>query len=604
MTSTIRYTLRPPRRPEGFAKIRLKPVTTDETYEFGGFTLEIGERRLSHNGEPVALAPKALDLLVALVRRAGRLISKQELLDSVWPESFVEEGILTVHVSALRKALGDTSRPPRYIETVARSGYRFIASVTETATDRRVIPGRWSIAVLPSRSPAGGGEGAPLIGLAITDSLIDRLGRFDPIVVRPTGAVHTYRNGTDDPAAVGRTLRSDMVVDSSFERMPDGVRLSARVVRSEDGAALWQGEFADSGGTAAAVAAADALASHFGATPHEAARPVLHKTDVAPRLSRTRPDVYELCGRGRAHLLSASMFEVPKAVEAFQAAVALDPSYPPAHAGLALAHCARAVMRVAPLLDAYRDARAAALRALAVDDRSADAQVALGNVLIFAEWDWPGGERCLRRALEINPNHLQGQLIYGRLLDALGRSREALEIKLRAFECDPLSPLVHVQIALCYWNQRRYDDAIEWANKALALDPKHLLAREFLAGAYLKKDDIPRYLAEVAQHAACAGVAPETLEPVLNAYAAGGRAGAIHSLRQLSGNLNAPAAAVAQFAGMAGELDTAFGLLDRAILDRDPILIELAVGPQWDSLRGDPRFEQCVARMGLRVPTA
>ena len=90
---------------------------------------------------------------------------------------------------------------------------------------------------------------------------------------------------------------------------------------------------------------------------------------------------------------------------------------------------------------------------------------------------------------------------------------------------------------------------------------------------------------------------------LLNAYAAGGRAGAIHSLRQLSGNLNAPAAAVAQFAGMAGELDTAFGLLDRAILDRDPILIELAVGPQWDSLRGDPRFEQCVARMGLRVPT-
>jgi tetratricopeptide (TPR) repeat protein len=314
--------------------------------------------------------------------------------------------------------------------------------------------------------------------------------------------------------------------------------------------------------------------------------------------------VYELCGRGRAHLLSASMFEVPKAVEAFQAAVALDPSYPPAHAGLALAHCARAVMRVAPLLDAYRDARAAALRALAVDDRSADAQVALGNVLIFAEWDWPGGERCLRRALEVNPNHLQGQLIYGRLLDALGRSREALEMKLRAFECDPLSPLVHVQIALCYWNQRRYDDAIEWANKALALDPKHLLAREFLAGAYLKKDDIPRYLAEVTEHAACAGVAPESLEPLLNAYAAGGLAGAIHSLRQLSSNLNAPAAAVAQFAGMAGELDTAFVLLDRAILDRDPILMELAVGPQWDSLRGDPRFEQCVARMGLRVPTA
>ena len=332
-------------------------MATHETYGFGGFILEIGERRLTHDGEHLALAPKAFDLLVALVRRAGRLISKQELLDSVWPESFVEEGILAVHVSALRKALGDTSRPPRYIETVARSGYRFIAPVTEHATDRRVIPGRWSIAVLPSRAPAGGGEGAPLIGLAITDSLIDRLGRFDPVVVRPTGAVHSYRNHANDPAAVGRTLQSDAVVDSSFEQMPDGVRLSARLVRSEDGAALWQGEFADSGGTAAAVAAADALASHLGATLHDAVASVSHEGGVSSGVSRTRPDVYELCGRGRAHLLSASMFEVPKAVEAFQAAVALDPSYPPAHAGLALAHCARAVMRLAPPLDAYRDAR-------------------------------------------------------------------------------------------------------------------------------------------------------------------------------------------------------------------------------------------------------
>jgi hypothetical protein len=107
----------------------------------------------------------------------------------------------------------------------------------------------------------------------------------------------------------------------------------------------------------------------------------------------------------------------------------------------------------------------------------------------------------------------------------------------------------------------------------------------------------------MTEHAACAGVAPESIEPLLKAYAAGGRVGAFHSLQQLSSNLNTPAAAMALFAGMAGELDTAFAQLDRAILDRDPILIELAVGPQWDSLRGDPRFEQCVARMGLRVPT-
>jgi adenylate cyclase len=111
-------------------------------------------------------------------------------------------------------------------------------------------------------------------------------------------------------------------------------------------------------------------------------------------------------------------------------------------------------MRVASPADAYRAARASALHALAVDDGSADARVALGSVLFFAEWDWRGAEQSLQRAIEINPSHLQAYLMYGRLLDALGRASEALDMKMRAFERDPLSPLVHVQIAQCHRNQR------------------------------------------------------------------------------------------------------------------------------------------------------
>ena len=483
-------------------------------YKFGGFTLDVGERRLSSNGEYLAIAPKAFDLLVTLVRRAGRLISKQELLESVWPEAFVEEGILTVHVSALRKALCDTTRPARYIETVPRSGYRFVAPVTEQDSDRRPIPDRWSIAVLPARPLTGGTEGERLTGFA-------------------------------------------------------------------------------------ADAVTDAVATHLGATPNTAGS----GADTAARsqrAGRSRPEVYELCGRGRLHLLSASMFEVPKAVDAFRAAVALDPSYAPAHSGLALAHCAQAAMRVSPPLDAYRDARAAALRALALDDGSADAQVALGTVLFFAEWHWEGAGRCLLRAIESNSSHVQGYVTYGRLLDALGRPQEALAMKIRALECDPLSPLVHVQIALCHLNQRRYDEAIGWANKALALDSHHLLAREFLAGAYLLKGELNRYVEEVIKHAASYGVPPENLEPLKAAYAAGAPAGARYSLEQVSRNARAPAYHLAVLSAQAGERDAAFLHLDRAILERDPSLVDLAVAPQWDGLRNDPRFEECVVRMALR----
>jgi adenylate cyclase len=576
-------------------------VTTPERYSFGGFTLDVGERRLSAADAPFTLAPKAFDLLVAMVRRAGRLLTKRELLATVWSESFVEEGILTVHISALRKVLGDTRRPPRYIETVARSGYRFIAPVTESRPALRVIPGRWSIAVLPARSLSGSTDGERLIGLAITDALIDRLGRFDPVAVRPTGAVGAYRSGVQDPAAVGRTLQSDAVVDASFERMRDGVRLSARLVRSDNGAQIWAGSFEDSAGNLAATAVADAVAAELGATLHDGS---VHSSETAdvPPLPQTRLRVYELCGRGRAHLLSASMTDVPKAVEAFRQAVAVDPTYAPAHAALALACCAQAAMHVAPPVVAYRDARAAALRALAADAASADAQVALGSVLFFAEWDWQGAEQCLRRAVEMNPSHVQGHLLYGRLLDALGRAREALDMKLKAFERDPLSALVHVQIALCYWNQRRYDDAIEWANRALALNPHHLHAREFLASAYLQKGDFDRYLAEVLDHAALAGVAAGELEPLKAAYAAGGPSRVwTYSLEQMAGNPNVPALQLAVFAAQARDIDAAFLYLDRAITARDPSLVDLAVAPQWDALRHDARFEQSVTRMRLPV---
>jgi adenylate cyclase len=570
-----------------------------ETYTFGGFTLDVPERRLSRHAEQLTLAPKAFDVLVALVRRAGRLIGKTELLETVWPESFVEEGILTVHVSALRKALGDTSRPPRFIETVSRSGYRFIAPVIERTLDREVIPGRWSIAVLPARSPAGASDAERLIGLAIADAVIDRLGRFEPLIVRPTGAVRA-QGPTVDPAAAGRSLQSDIVLESCLERTSEGLRLSARLVRSDDGEPMWRGTFADSAATAAASAVADAVASRLGATPHE---PLAGRSGTSTSVNGEpglRIKVYELCGRGRAHLLSASMFEVPQAIDAFRAAADLDPSYPPAHAGLALAHCAQAAMRVAPPADAYRDARAAALRALAVDGASADAQVALGSVLFLAEWDWRRAEQSLRRAIEINPNHVQAYVIYGRLLDALGRAAEALDMKLRAFERDPLSPLVHVQIAQCHWNQRRYDAAIEWANRALALDPRHPLAREFLASAYLFKDDFDRYLAEMIAHGAAHDVPPEQFEPLRIAYETGGRSWFFrYCLEQMSRRPNVPPFQLAVFHAQAGQVDAAFRELDRAILERDPSLVDLAVAPQWESLRTDPRFAEAVARIGL-----
>jgi DNA-binding winged helix-turn-helix (wHTH) protein/tetratricopeptide (TPR) repeat protein len=571
-----------------------------ELYRFGEFTLEVQDRRLSRGSSTVPLAPKAHDLLVMLVRRAGRLVTRQELLDLVWPDAFVEEGILSVHVSGLRKALAESNGSHTYIETVPRSGYRFVAPVTASVTAELR-----ALAVLPAQ-PAKPDVSADdtALGLAIADALIDALGSRCDIVVRPLRASHRFVDAAEDLASIARSLQADAVVTSTFARSATGLRVSARAVRAADGACLWNGEFTEApldGGLAISAAIARSLARTLGLS--SASFTTAHQVQEAPPLGRlfsrsVDPRVYELLGRGRLQILSASMLDASKAIDAYRSAVELDPTYAPAHAGLALAHCAAVEARAVSPADGYRDARTSALRALAMDDRCADAQVALGAVLFLGEWDWAAAERSFLRALELNPNHTEAYLLLGRLLEALGRLEDGLAMKLRALERDPFSPLVHLQIAMSYWHQRRYDDAIAWANKTLALDPKHLTAREQVAGAYLKKGDVDRHMQESLRHAESFGVPETVLAPVKQAYAAGGRAGVVrYALEQL--REGAPAMQLALFSGELGDLDAAFQHLNRAIDARDPCLVHLAVAPQWDDLRADPRFERCVARMRL-----
>ena len=438
-------------------------MSRSELYRFGEFTLDTRERVLVRGRQRLRLTPKAQDLLTTLVVRAGHLVRKRELLDLVWPDAFVEEGILTVHMTAVRRMLGDDPRRPRFIETVPGAGYRFIAAVHAVA---------------------------------------------------PTS-----------------------------ERRQDGDRVEA---------------------------------------------------------TRERARLLEMLGQGRRRLLSASMRELRDVVPLFEDAIARDPAHAGAHAGLALAWCAQAELRMAPAAPAYAHARTSALRALAIDSLCADAQVALATVLFLGEWEWDAAERCLTRALSINPDYTEAYLLSGRLLEAVGRLQEGLEAKLHALEREPDSPAVHQQIALSYWNQRRYDDCIDWANRTLALDPSHLVAREHLAGAYLMKGDAERYLAESIAHATAYGMSREALAPLEAAFKAGGRPGVVrYALDQARAQARAPDVQLAQLLAESGDLDGAFDHLDRALDARDPCLVHLAVAPQWDRLRADPRFRGCLARMNL-----
>jgi len=441
-------------------------IAKREQYRFGEFTLGVTERRLSRNGTPIRVGPKTYDVLVALVRQAGRLVTKSELLEQVWPGAFVEEGILTVHTSSLRKVLGDVSRDPAYIETIPGSGYRFVARVTPLSPDSN------------------------------------------------------------------------------------------------------------------------------GAQRHEPSRPL---------------EAYDLVGRGRAHLLSASTFELADAISAFTAAIVIDNTYAAAHAGLAMAQCSQAALRAMPYHEAFAAAKVSALRALAMDDECADAQVALGEVLFLSEWDWVGAERSFQRALDINPNHTEAYVFYGLLKECLGWLVEGLRLKQQALERDPSSAFVLAQIGVSYWIQRQHDQTIAWANRALERDPRNPYVHELLSGAYWTNGDFERFMAEELRYATALGLSGEALaaatvanQAIKHVFETRGRAEAFRYIleRMPSRELGTDSLLAALY-GEAGDLDDAFEHLDRALDARDPSLPVLAVAPLWDCLRGDARFDQRLARMGL-----
>jgi tetratricopeptide (TPR) repeat protein len=187
--------------------------------------------------------------------------------------------------------------------------------------------------------------------------------------------------------------------------------------------------------------------------------------------------------------------------------------------------------------------------------------------------------------------------LYGHLLDTQGKLHDGLAMRLRALETAPFSPSVHLGLALAYWNQHRYDEAMQWARKTLALDAAHGLAREFLAGAYWKLGDFDRYMVENLEQAKAHGLPAEALGRLRRAYEAGSRLGVVRLTLEHADHL--PAMQLALLYGELGDLDRAMTDLERAIEGRDPCLVDLAVSPQWDMLRVDPRFNRCLAGMGL-----
>ena len=608
----------------------------------------------------VPLAPKAFDILLHLARSGGHLVGRDELMKAVWPDSFVEETNLTVNISLLRKALGDMADGKPYIETVPRKGYRFRAEVVEISgqteeslasptafdppspavrrTDRieenspgRRMPGRlalagmgliaifffillWfakrtstqtvdasvrSMAILPFRALDSTADDEYL-GLGLTDSLITRLGGLHQMVVRPVGAIRKY-TAVDDPIAAGKELSVDSVMEGSIQHLGDRTRVTVRLLRVSDGQVIWTGTFDEKLTDMFAVedSISQRLASALflnlsGAEQRRLARP-----------STASGDAYQLYLKGRFFWSKRTVDGVKQSLDYFQRAIGADPNYALAYSGLADAYLLAGSYgyTILPPTEAMPRAKAAAEKALAIDDTLAEAHTSLAYVLFTYDWNWAAAEQEFRRAITLNSTYANAHHWYAHELTALGRPQEALAESKRAVELSPSEAVMHEHMGWDSLMDRNYDAAIRYCQEALALDPNFLLAHRVLALAYEYRGLSDQAVAEFQR-----GIELSKGDPVAKAYLARGYAASgkrdqalqiVSELQQLSKSQYVSPGEIGAVYAALNQPDQAFQWLDNAYADRTSALIYLRVDRVYDSLRSDPRFAQLLRKMNL-----
>ena len=528
------------------------------SYEFGPFRIDARKRLLLRNGVPVPVAPKAYELLVSLARREGSLATKEELMREVWPDTIVDDGSLARTVSRLRSILDGP-----YIETLPKRGYRFV-SVTRAK----------SLAVLPFTILGPPDSAHDYLGIGIADALITRLSGLKGLQVRPTSSVIRFARA--DVATAGRELRVDSVIEGRIQIHGAKARVTVQLVVVADERPVW-GESID--GTTG-----DVLDLQHAVAERVASLVAGH--DAEPRKRITTSDLaYQHYLRARDALFRMTAGSMQSALASLRTAVEIDPQFAAAYATSAYAYLVAAGSFMHPA-DATREARAAAAKALDLDESFAEAHLVLGSMRLWLEGDAEGAESEFRRALELAPDDPLAHHTYGWHLVSQGRFDEAQDEIDRAAELDPTNVMAASDRGLPAYHGGRVEEALETFRGAAALDPAFWYPRYWagLALLALGRDAAAELDAAVAlSH----GVLPE---PRIARGVARARAGQRDEAERLFDELRHSEAWVSPYelATLRLALDDRAGaraLLDEARRESDKWLQWLNVDPRLASLR-------------------
>jgi DNA-binding winged helix-turn-helix (wHTH) protein/Tfp pilus assembly protein PilF len=562
-------------------------------YEFGEFRVDIGRRILLQAGNTIALTPRQFDTLLYLVEHCDRVITKEELMKAIWSDAFVEENNLNQSVSAIRRALGERRGDNRYIITVPGVGYRFAAPVKlVSSVEHRAARG--SLAVLPFK-PLLEKERDEALELGMADSLIIRLSNSRDMIVRPLTSVRRFSGLEQDAQSAGRELDVESVLDGSIQRAGARIRLTARLTDVADGRSLWVGtfdeEFTDVFSVQDAISerVAGALQMHLGAEKK--------RHTVSTR-------AYELYLQGRYHWSRLVPTEVRKSIEFYEQAIAVDPNYALAYTGIAVAYVSLSIASDAKPAESFPKAKAAALKAVTLDESLSDAHAYLSFIHFWFDWDWAAAESEVRRAIALNANSAEAHRGYGILLSQLGRQDEAIVEGTRARELDPLALITRTNEALFFYYSNQLPIAEDKLRAALELEPNFWIALLSIAKVYVAQGRYREAIAELTKARKLSGGSAQPLSMLGYTFAImGDREGAfevLNELETLAGKRYVPPYNSALVYNGLHDDDNTFEWLERAYAGRDVLLAAfIKTDPVWSRLYHDPRFQDLLARMNL-----
>jgi len=627
------------------------PPVIPKIVRFGVFEANLATQDLLKQGLRVRLRGRPFAILAMLLERAGELVTREEFRDRLWPaDSFVDfDHGLDAAVNRLRDALGDSADNPRFVETVPRRGYRFVAPVLRSDPEPAALPAaapeplprllpvpraprqsrrRWAVALVltvlglaavATRMTARRSEVAGLTRVAVlpmdygdadpsfehvadgvSDEAIARLSEMSAVRATSWSSAVTYRRTPKTPAEIAGELNVDALVKGSLRLSPERWRADVEVIEASGTRTLLarthEGAQAEILSLGRAVAEDVVEVLHVASTPQERER--------LERRERVDPRAYEACVRGRGLLRTGTPQAFRDAQNLFEEAVSLDPAYAGSYAGLAESLWGQSSpgFETLPLGQGVPPAREAALKALDLDPRLDDPEATLARIEIGYDGDWARGEGRLRRILARSPSRADVRGSRALLLAAMERLDDAVAEAQRSRELDPWSRETGEVVGRTLFYARRYDAAILELRKVLENEPTAFVARLDLARCHWQRHEWKRAIPEAERALSDSASSPWVMGWLGYAYGASGdrdRGRAmLDRLDALSRDRYVPAFYGALVHVGLDENDLALAGLEEAWRQRSGWVAFLRIEPELAGLKSEPRFQQLLRKLG------